>query len=161
MTPADRIPRRGDRVRIPAGTTVTVDGEPHALHTERVVTVDHAVGGDGYPVVVHWHPYSKRRWAASSETWEWAGPPGAPAMTVTPERAGRPGDGQPLPVPNDHHDIQSQVIADIDSRRQLGIRRYGTPLQPHNGRDALCDAYEEALDLACYLKQAIVERDAQ
>ena len=37
--------------------------------------------------------------------------------------------------------------------------RYGTALQPHNGRDALLDAYEEALDLAMYLKQAIVERD--
>jgi len=29
-----------------------------------------------------------------------------------------------------------------------------------NGRDALQDAYEEALDLACYLKQAIEERKA-
>jgi hypothetical protein len=29
----------------------------------------------------------------------------------------------------------------------------------NNGRDALLDAYEEALDLACYLKQAILERD--
>ena len=28
-----------------------------------------------------------------------------------------------------------------------------------NGRDALLDAYEEAIDLCMYLKQAIVERD--
>lgn len=70
----------------------------------------------------------------------------------------RPGD-QPLPVPNDNPDVQSQVIADIEARRELGIERYGVALQPHNGRDALRDAYEEALDLAMYLKQAIVERD--
>lgn len=70
----------------------------------------------------------------------------------------RPGD-QPLPVPNGQPDIQSQVIADIAARRELGIQRYGTALQPHNGRDALRDAYEEAIDLAMYLKQALVERD--
>jgi hypothetical protein len=70
----------------------------------------------------------------------------------------REGD-QPLPVPNGLPDIQSLVIEDIGARRDLGIRRYGTSLQPHNGRDALRDAYEECLDLACYLRQAIEERD--
>jgi hypothetical protein len=70
----------------------------------------------------------------------------------------RPGD-QPLPIPNGRPSIQSLVRADLDAREQVGIQRYGTSLQPHNGRDALRDAYEEALDLACYLKQAIVERD--
>jgi hypothetical protein len=72
----------------------------------------------------------------------------------------RPGD-QPLPVPNDSPDIQSMVIADIEARRQVGIERYGTALQAGNGRDALRDAYEEALDLACYLRQAIAEREQQ
>lgn len=70
----------------------------------------------------------------------------------------RDGD-QPLPVKNDAPDIQSQVIADIEARRLVGISRYGTALQPNNGRDSLRDAYEEALDLACYLRQAIEERD--
>jgi hypothetical protein len=65
---------------------------------------------------------------------------------------------QPMPVPNDHTDIQSLVIADIVKRRIVGIKRYGTALQPFNGRDALRDAYEEALDLAIYLRQAIEER---
>lgn len=51
------------------------------------------------------------------------------------------------------------VIADIHHRREVGIQRYGTALQAHNGRDALRDAYEEALDLAMYLRQAIEERD--
>lgn len=70
----------------------------------------------------------------------------------------RPGDQQ-LPVPNEHTDIQSLVIEDIRQRREVGVSRYGTPLQPFNGRDALRDAYDEALDLACYLRQMIVERD--
>ncbi|HYS41154.1 MAG TPA: hypothetical protein VEO01_36530 [Pseudonocardiaceae bacterium] len=67
---------------------------------------------------------------------------------------------QPMPILNDRTSIQSLVRADLDAREQVGIQRYGTPLQPHNGRDALRDAYEEALDLACYLKQAMVERDS-
>lgn len=79
----------------------------------------------------------------------------APAPTALRER---PGD-QPLPVPNDHPDVQSMVIADVVARREVGISRYGTALQPRNGRDALRDAYDEALDLATYLRQVIAERD--
>lgn len=75
-----------------------------------------------------------------------------------PTRAGRPGDSQPMPiVRNDTVDIQSHVIADIMARRELGIERYGDALRADNGRDAILDAYEEALDLAMYLKQALVE----
>lgn len=54
--------------------------------------------------------------------------------------------------------IQAAVRNDLVTREQVGVERYGTPLQPHNGRDALRDAYEEALDLTCYLRQAIAER---
>lgn len=70
----------------------------------------------------------------------------------------RPGD-QPLPVPNGRPSIQSLVRADLDAREQVGVQRYGTPLQAHNGRDGLRDAYEEALDLTCYLRQALEERE--
>lgn len=66
---------------------------------------------------------------------------------------------QPMPVPNDRPSIQSLVRADLGVREQVGIQRYGTPLQAGNGRDALRDAYEEALDLATYLRQVIEERD--
>lgn len=55
--------------------------------------------------------------------------------------------------------VQAQVRADLVERERLGAERYGTALYPRNGRDALLDAYEEALDLACYLKQALLERD--
>lgn len=54
--------------------------------------------------------------------------------------------------------IWDLVIDDMKARDQLGRERYGTPLQAHNGRDALTDAYQEALDLAVYLRQAIEER---
>jgi hypothetical protein len=70
----------------------------------------------------------------------------------------RPGD-QPLPVRNNEPDIQSMVIDDIGKRRAVGIERYGTPLQPFNGRKSLRDIYEELLDAACYVKQRLVEED--
>lgn len=54
--------------------------------------------------------------------------------------------------------IQELVRDDLVEREKLGRERYGTSLMANNGRDALLDAYEEALDLACYLKQALVER---
>jgi hypothetical protein len=54
--------------------------------------------------------------------------------------------------------IHDMVAADLAGRKAQGIRTYGGALQANNGRDALQDAYEEALDLACYLKQAMVER---
>jgi hypothetical protein len=84
-------------------------------------------------------------------------PPGGSGPA--PERAGREGDSQELPVPNDQPFVQDLVIADIEARKALGIRRYGTALQAFNGRDALLDAYEEAMDLTIYLKQALVERE--
>lgn len=73
---------------------------------------------------------------------------------------GRPvSAGQPMPVPNDGPDVQSLVIADLADRRLVGIARYGTALQAHNGRDALRDLYEELLDACCYIRQVIAERD--
>lgn len=64
---------------------------------------------------------------------------------------------QPMPTINDEPCIQDQVIADIEQRKQLGIERYGTTLQPFNGRSSSRDAYEEALDLAQYMKQMTIE----
>lgn len=78
----------------------------------------------------------------------------------------RPGDrqigqsdiDQPPPTPNDFPGVWMMVIEDMEHRDLVGRERYGTPLQP-NGRDALKDAYAEALDLVVYLRQAIFERD--
>jgi hypothetical protein len=66
---------------------------------------------------------------------------------------------QPAPEPTAGVPIWELVIADMQERDQVGRERYGTPLQAHNGRDPLVDAYQEALDLVVYLRQAIEERD--
>jgi hypothetical protein len=78
----------------------------------------------------------------------------APALKL------RPGDQQ-LPEINEGPIIHLLVIEDLRERLRVGTERYGTGLQAFNGRDALRDAYEEALDLAAYLKQCIVERDSR
>lgn len=70
----------------------------------------------------------------------------------------REGD-QPLPTKNDRPSVQSMVIKDMQDRERLGILRYGTALQPYNGRDALRDLYEELLDGAMYVRQEMAERD--
>jgi len=64
---------------------------------------------------------------------------------------------QPPPVPNGKRPVWELVVEDMQERDRVGRQRYGTPLQPHNGRDALVDAYQEALDLAVYLRQRIEE----
>jgi len=67
---------------------------------------------------------------------------------------------QPPPIPNNGRPaIWDLVIADMKARDQVGRERYGTPLQAFNGKDALLEAYQEALDLAVYLRQAIEERE--
>lgn len=71
-------------------------------------------------------------------------------MTIEDQPAPRVGVGESI------HDL---VIQDMRDRKALGLARYGTILQAHNGRDALVDAYQEALDLCCYLRQAISERE--
>lgn len=68
---------------------------------------------------------------------------------------------QPAPIANGQPAVWPLVIADMTARDGVGRERYGTPLQPHNGRDALMDAYAEALDLSVYLRQAIFERDGK
>lgn len=78
-------------------------------------------------------------------------------MGADPTRT-RPGD-QPLPVVNDAPYVADALVDFIEQRKAIGIERYGTPLQPNNGRDALRDAFEEAVDLATYLAQVIIERD--
>lgn len=76
-----------------------------------------------------------------------------------PTRAGREGDKQSLPTASDAPIAHHLVMEDLEERLRIGIERYGQPLQAHNGRDSLRDAYEEALDLCVYLRNAIYERD--
>ena len=50
------------------------------------------------------------------------------------------------------------MMKDIEERKATGIKTYGEALRAHNGRDPLVDAYQEALDLAVYLRQELYER---
>jgi len=43
--------------------------------------------------------------------------------------------------------ITDLVIEDMNVRKEFGRTKYGTYLYANNGRDALQDAYEEAMDL--------------
>jgi hypothetical protein len=71
--------------------------------------------------------------------------------TRVPER------DQPLPEPG-KLPVQEIMIRAIGERREHGKRKYGRALETHNGRDALKDAWEEALDLFTYLTQMRLER---
>lgn len=66
---------------------------------------------------------------------------------------------QPPPV-GDGQVILDLVVADLRARADAGELKYGTKLRAFNGRDALLDAYQEALDLVMYLRQAMVEAAA-
>lgn len=79
-------------------------------------------------------------------------------MSTHPQPAAPTAD-QPPPGPSSG-DTWKLVIADMIDRRDTGIKRYGTPLQPDNGRDNLVDAYQEALDLCVYLRNEIERRKA-
>jgi hypothetical protein len=68
---------------------------------------------------------------------------------------------QPAPIKSSYPAVWPLVINDMKVRDELGESRYGTRLQPFNGRDPLIDAYQEALDLVVYLRQAIYERDGR
>lgn len=71
----------------------------------------------------------------------------------------RRAEDQPLPIPNDLPSMHDLVIRDILARKNLGLRRYGTVLQPFNGRSYLRDVYEELLDAAAYCRGLIWEEE--
>lgn len=55
--------------------------------------------------------------------------------------------------------VLRHVLNDLVSRAEHGKGIYGTYLETFNGRNAVQDAYEEALDLCMYLKQILLEMD--
>jgi hypothetical protein len=66
---------------------------------------------------------------------------------------------QPKSIKSKSPYIWDLVNDDIKERDIIGAKKYGTRLQAFNGRDVLRDAYQEALDLVVYLRQALYERD--
>lgn len=71
----------------------------------------------------------------------------------------KPTDPQPAPKYSAGPDIAALVQDDICERYKRGIKEYGVPLRPFNGRKPLLDAYQEAIDQVMYLRQEIYERD--
>jgi len=55
--------------------------------------------------------------------------------------------------------VLEAVMADLQERAETGKAKYGTYLTTGNGRNPLWDAYQEALDLAMYLRQALLEQE--
>ena len=74
----------------------------------------------------------------------------APTSAAIPQASPRPGRALVLDA----------VLADLKERADVGRQKYGTLLETNKGRDALMDAYQEALDLVMYLKQTLMEREA-
>jgi hypothetical protein len=64
---------------------------------------------------------------------------------------------QPLPTEGEG-DIMLALEKRVRERREKGVATYGRSLQAFNGRRALVDAVEEAVDLAAYLEQELHER---
>lgn len=84
------------------------------------------------------------------------GLPNPKAAMQDPESARK--DTQAPPIPNDGPSMHDYVIEEVRKRKELGLREYGTLLQPNNGRDMLQDCLEEIIDLAVYLAGEIHER---
>jgi hypothetical protein len=62
------------------------------------------------------------------------------------------------PKKNNNRPIADLVIEELEWRKAMGKKKYGTYLQANNGRCALRDAFEECVDMACYLMQALEEK---
>lgn len=68
---------------------------------------------------------------------------------------------EPLPIESSNPPLWHLVVSDMQERKEFGEKKYGMSLTAWNGRDALVDAYQEALDLCVYLRQTIYERDGK
>ncbi len=61
------------------------------------------------------------------------------------------------PVANGQAPVAELVIKDMQERASFGRKKYGTFLQPFNGRNSMIDAYQEVMDLIVYIRQALEE----
>lgn len=62
-------------------------------------------------------------------------------------------------LPADGGDVWLAVLADMESRRLVGIDRYGKPVRAgDDAEDWTQHAYEEAMDLCVYLKAKMLQR---
>jgi hypothetical protein len=75
-----------------------------------------------------------------------------------PEDGGHVDPNKPEPAPKGTgSEVTPLVIKDLELRSKMGKEKYGETLRAFNGRNALVDAYQEALDLVQYLRQKLEE----
>lgn len=53
------------------------------------------------------------------------------------------------------------LINDLQERVEIGVSRYGTALQPFNGRSSVVDLYEELLDALFYARSNYYEKHGE
>lgn len=101
------------------------------------------------------HVRGPERWSDAEESSDITAPCTERAPTKT-----REGD-QVLPSGDESLvDDQGLLIADIETRRQVGIERYGQGHRPFNGRNTIQDFYEEMIDGAVYARSLLRAREA-
>lgn len=81
-------------------------------------------------------------------------------VELHPQAGRTPNTPEPAPRPGTARATWSLVMADMLERDAAGAAKYGIRHQHDNGRDHLVDAYQEALDLALYLRAEIEKRKA-
>ena len=70
-----------------------------------------------------------------------------------------PDTDQVAPEPNDLPSMHDVAIDMIQSRKEMGLRKYQSLLQPDNGRSFVQDAIEETVDQLVYLLGIRYEAD--
>lgn len=110
----------------------------------------------GIWISAYLHP--KNQWEVYVTPWdEDTGAVAAPAGPQ-PESTTSASAQQPMPI-DGKESVTDWLVEQLREHTRRGIETYGKPLQTFNGRDALWDAFEEALDLCQYLAQALMERN--
>ena len=54
-------------------------------------------------------------------------------------------------------EVVSGIVSDALERKQVGIKRYGQPLKPFDGRNTYVDLYQEILDALNYMRKLLYE----
>lgn len=68
-----------------------------------------------------------------------------------------PESDQVAPTPNDQPSCHDLAIQDMQERKEFGLRKYNSLLQPFNGRSFLQDIYEELMDATVYVRGKLEE----
>lgn len=142
---------------------VVVDWDLKSAHADMIKDrINDALGLQGGPVQLEWDGRCTTCGRTDADCRE-AGcgqrtaPGGETDLPPEVEFEGDRGGREPAPLVGDGPSAHQKVRADTLARMKWGIEKYGTPLRPNNGRNPTQDGYEEALDLAAYLAQMLME----